>query len=209
MGQNQFAPAIPVDSMDQNHAGRSKRLETVNDCAKKLLQALEAAKRDDDQFLIILEMIRTDERRLPQLERLTERDVLKNQFQEARNFLRKLSAASAACGKIWKQPQYHTNTIARLVLMDIIAIYEWLTDKKATRQVDRDTNKDTGPFWRFAVAIWPMVFGSMEGLSSTMRNWASAVRQKLVGTRSLLIVNIAMRHPTWGVFDRQSLIPPM
>jgi hypothetical protein len=85
--------------------------------------------------------------------------------------------------------------------MDIIAIYEWLTGKKVTRLVDRDTKEDTGPFWRFAVTIWSMVFGSKEGLSSTLRNWAHAVNQKLTGTRSPLILNIEMRHPTWGVFD--------
>jgi hypothetical protein len=182
---------------------RLERLRTVSDCAGKLSRALDTALCNDDHFLIIREMIRADGRRLDLTERLTETDRLQDQFHDMQQFLERLSAASAASAKIWKQSRGHpTNIVGRLVLMDIVAIYEWLTGKKATRRVDRDTGKDTGPFWKFAVAIWPLVFGKgKEGLSATLRGWDDAVKQKLTGTRSRLIVNIAMRRPTWGVLD--------
>ena len=131
---------------------RNKRLDKVSDCSRELLQALDAIKRNDEQFLITTEMVRGLRVDLP--ERLAEQTKAWNEMQD---LLRKLSIAAAASGKSWKrgrgQPR---NTVAVLVLMDIIAIYQWLTGKRVTRRVDRGTYKDTGPFWQFAVAIWPV-----------------------------------------------------
>jgi hypothetical protein len=178
---------------------RIKRLGKVSDCARELLQALDAAERNDEQFLIIAEMVRGS-RDLP--ERLAELTRLGTRFQEIQDFLGNLSVAAATSGKTWKRGQGQPRkTVAAVVLMDIIAIYEWLTGEKATREVDRDTSKHKGPFWQFAVTIWPLVFHQGEAsLSATLRNWRDAVKQKSTGTRSPLIVNIAMRHPRWRVF---------
>ena len=186
--------AIPA----KTRLARIKRLGKVSDCARKLLQALDAAKRNDEWFLIIAEMIRGLGTDLP--ERLAERTKFQTQFYEMRSFLGKLSAAAAASEKIWEQGRGHpSNIIARRVLMDIIAIYEWLTGEKATRSVDAFTSKNTSPFWWFAVTIWPLIFGSEKSLSATLKNWRDAVKQKRTGIRSPLIINIAMRHPTWGI----------
>src|SRR5262249_59764217 len=62
------------------------------------------------------------------------------------------------------------NICAYLVMMDLVAIFEWLTGRKATREVDRDLGKDTGPFWHFAAAVWPHVSGEGRyGLSAAMK----------------------------------------
>jgi hypothetical protein len=62
------------------------------------------------------------------------------------------------------------NRLAYLVMMDVAAIFEYLTETEATRQVDRDTNEETGPFRDFAGAIWSILFTSDEGLSAALKN---------------------------------------
>jgi hypothetical protein len=60
---------------------------------------------------------------------------------------------------------------------------------------------DAGPFWDFAKTIWPLVFrNGTHGLSAAMKNWADA--RKRFGEESALMANIALRHPTWGLFTR-------
>jgi hypothetical protein len=178
---------------------RSTRLSSVDGCARRLSQALDAIDRNDERFWIIKEIIVADGQRLSQ----TKRVKLEDQFQEMKDFLGKLATASAASAKIWKQGRGQPrNVAASFVLMDIVAIYEWLTDKKATRRADRYTFKDSGPFWVFAGAIWPAVFGNGNyGLSAAIKNWDDARKKKLKGTHSPLLANIAMRHPEWGLFE--------
>ncbi len=157
---------------------RVKRLERVGNCAGSLLHALDAVEQNVEQFWIMREMLPAGDLRVGPIEL----DNLENQFfQEIRDFLRRLSPAAIASARTWKQRQGHPfNIVAAQVLMDIIAIYEWLTGKKATREVDRDTSKDKGEFWQFAITIWPLVFRKGEAsLSATMRNWRLAVNQKL------------------------------
>ena len=190
---------VPL-SMPSTKTGkeRIKRLNAVKDCAIKLSHALDAADRNDELFWIMREMILADGDRLTP----TVRTNAENKIQEMRDFLTRLSFMSAESAKVWKKGRGQPRKLAAsTVLMDIAAIYEWLTNERATREVDRDTKKDTGPFWKFAVAIWPLVFGNgQHGLSSTIKNWADAVKSKLSGTRSPLLANIAMRCPTWGIF---------
>jgi hypothetical protein len=50
------------------------------------------------------------------------------------------------------------NTIAYKVLLDAAAIFEWLTDIHATREVDRIEGTETGSFFHFASILWPVVF---------------------------------------------------
>jgi hypothetical protein len=75
-------------------------------------------------------------------------------------------------------------------MMDIAAIFEWLTDRKATREVDRINGKETGQFWHFAAAVWPWVFGKgVSGLPAAMKNWEKWHLR--FGEESQLIRNIA------------------
>jgi hypothetical protein len=178
---------------------RAKRLKAVADTSAKLLRALDAIDRNDERFWIVRDMIVGDGQRLTPVNRTR----LEKRFERMRDCLGKLSAASVAAGKIWKQGrgQPHNNA-ASLVLMDIVAIYEWLTGRKATRQVNRDTLKDTGPFWEFAAAVWSLVFrNGTRGLSAAIKNWRSARKRKLKGTHSPILANIAVRHPEWRIFE--------
>jgi hypothetical protein len=119
---------------------------------------------------------------------------VKDDLAKVHDFLTRLAPIQFHTAKI---PQ--RNYVAYLVIGDIAVIFEWLTNTKATRQVDRDSSRDTGPFWRFAETIWPVVFrNGAYGLSSAMKNWAKA--RKKFQEESMVIANIALRHPTWGVF---------
>ena len=84
------------------------------------------------------------------------------------------------------------NITAYLVMLDAAAIYEWASGKKATRNVDRQTSKEVGPFLKFLEALWPVVFGKgICGLPAAMRRWADA--QGKYDEKSALIANILMR----------------
>jgi hypothetical protein len=121
----------------------------------------------------------------------------KEQLDDVRNFI--VTLAAAAKRPLWKpgrgQPR---NISAYLVMMDIASIFEWLSTTEPTRQVDRKTHDESGPFREFAGAIWPFVFGSSYGFLAAMKNWASA--RGRFGEKSAIIANIAMRHPEWGLF---------
>jgi hypothetical protein len=91
------------------------------------------------------------------------------------------------------------NILAYLVIRDLAAIYEHLTQKEATRIVDRTSYAECGPFYDFAAAIWPVVFGQGDhGLAAAIRNWAPWWHRE----KSPVIANIDLRHPEWGIFKR-------
>jgi hypothetical protein len=124
----------------------------------------------------------------------------KQELELVHNFLKRLSSVPSR--PIRNLPP--RNYAAFFVISDIAEIFEWLTGLKATRRVDREAEggkQDTGPFWDFAKTIWPLVFrNGTYGLSAAMKNWAAA--RKHYGERSALIVNIALRNPEWGLFER-------
>jgi hypothetical protein len=69
--------------------------------------------------------------------------------------------------------------------------------------VDRDLGKDTGPFWDFAAAVWPHVFGKGRyGLSAAMKNWEKKKRHPRYGGSPFI-------RNTWGIFNHSSTIAPM
>jgi hypothetical protein len=176
---------------------RIKKLESVSKRARLLLEALNETDKLD-QAVIISQMAHAVEHTLETASR-AEYATLTARLDEETTFLTKL--ASIKPKDVWNlkagQPR---NLAAYLVLKDAAAIFEWFTGLKATREVDRDTLKDIGPFWRFASALWPVLFGKgITGLSSAFKNWAHDSVQ--FGERSALIANINMRHPTWGVFE--------
>jgi hypothetical protein len=84
-------------------------------------------------------------------------------------------------------------------MQDIAAIYEWATGSKASRKYDAYEEQESGPFWQFASAIWSAIHGTNEGLWAAMKNWASY--RKGCREESALMANIAMRHPSWGLFE--------
>jgi hypothetical protein len=114
--------------------------------------------------------------------------------------LRRRAVAAMNAARVRKrrrgQPR---NTPAYLILQDLAAVFEWLTGTAPTRRVDRTEGVDAGPFSEFAAAVWPVVFGSDDGLSNQMKSWAAG-RSKY-NESSALIANLALRHPEWGLFE--------
>jgi hypothetical protein len=117
---------------------------------------------------------------------------------DARNFIAILAAAAKRPLRE-SRPGRPRNIAAYLVVMDIAAIFEYVTDTEATRQVDRNTHEEKGPFRDFAGAIWSVLFTNDDGLSAALKNWANG--KKKYAELSPVISNIAMRHPEWGLSD--------
>jgi hypothetical protein len=114
--------------------------------------------------------------------------------------LRQMAVAARDARRIWKRGRGRPRNLpSYLILRDLAAIYEWLVRREASRTVSRTDHGETGPFWDFASAVWPVVFGSDDGLSYGLRSWAEA-RQKY-GESSPLIANMYLRHPEWRLFD--------
>jgi hypothetical protein len=179
---------------------RLKNMKKVRERACELLRALQRLDAADERGRAWLaqEMLRAEGRNLKDVGRFEEARALRQRLDEVIDFLARLIAI-APMGPSRGQPR---NLPAYLVLQDAAAIFEWFTGTEATRQVDRSCGTETGRFLRFASALWPIIFGKgSRGLSAAMRNWAQG--RSCYDERSPLIANIALRHPAWGVFQRQ------
>jgi hypothetical protein len=180
---------------------RARRVKAVGERARKLLRAMDALD-DRDWCAIVAKMPRAGGHLWSKMRENPWREgseILRliPRIEEENSFLTKLVAAAPAA---WKRGRGHPkNIIAYLVMKDAAAIFEWLTEMDAKREVDRLSGKETGPFWRFVETIWPVVFGNTEGLFAGMKNWANYRKKYREGCA--LIANIAMRHPTWGLFE--------
>ena len=177
---------------------RVKRMEVLRRSAGKLLNALNAIE-EHDRFSIIAQMIIAEGSRPRDVGRV-EFDNRTRRLEEEFHFLSILAAISPK--KYWNikkgQPR---NITAYLVLQDAAEIFEWFSGRRPTREVDRDDGTETGPFFRFASSVWPVVFGKgVAGLPAAMKNWGPT--RERYGERSPVIANIDLRHPAWGVFER-------
>jgi hypothetical protein len=104
--------------------------------------------------------------------------------------------ANDLAGRFKRSVDQRQNIPAYRTMLDIAAIFEWLTNTKAIRRVERGTDS----FGDFSRSIWPVIFEKGDdGLESALKNWAKGTRD--YGDGSALIVNIAWRYPTWGVFE--------
>jgi hypothetical protein len=65
-----------------------------------------------------------------------------------------------------------------LLVRDLAAIYEMVTERPATRRVDWDSNETYGPFWDFLKQVWPQIFGSDAGPSYPIRVWADEMTRQ-------------------------------
>ena len=120
----------------------------------------------------------------------------RQKLEDLRKFLGELaSVASGQARSFKRQTDQRQNIPAYRVMLDIAAIFEWLTDTKAARRVERGT--DT--FGDFVRSIWPVVFEKGDdGVESALKNWAKGTKD--YGDMSALIANIDFRHPAWRVF---------
>jgi hypothetical protein len=177
---------------------RINSLEKIKASACQLSDALNKLDKRD-QTSILLQMIIAEGKRFDDVSR-SEFSDRQARLTEVVDYLAKLGAIKPK--EYWRARRGHPRNIAALlVLLDAAAIFEWLTGIMATREIDRFKRIDTGPFFRFASVLWPVVFRKgVAGLPAAMKNWAAA-RSKY-DQRSALIANIDARYRTWGVFER-------
>ena len=187
-------------SRDTREVSRKRyaQLTKVGKRAKDLRQALEAT--DQRGMSWIAQEIGREEGSPPfsvSRERFAE---MKERLRQEDDFLRKLAAATQTLIEEGKRKRGQPRNIrAYLVMLDLAAIFELLTDRKAARGVDRTDHTETGPFWRFAESVWQVVFGTTCGLKAAMKNWAEA--RKLYHEHSSFLYNLTMRRPEWGIFE--------
>src|SRR5262245_30724856 len=192
---------------------RYEQLTTIGKCANNLRKALGALDQRGQSW-IALEMVREGGDRFSIMQGETLRQMeewhrleseklaeIDERLRLEIDFLMKLEAATKRIVAQDKQgPGQPRNVRAYLVMMDLAAIFEWLTGKKATGAVDRSTNDETGPFWDFAAAVWPLVLGNgCDGLRAAMKNWEKLTSK--FDEKSQFMRNIALRHPAWGIYD--------
>jgi hypothetical protein len=176
----------------------SKRYQDLITAATKLSSAMDVAIESSEHILIALKLGEFDGT-------VPTRDCQAHYTDKIlahREFLRGLIAASSSISKRSQSgPGRPPNNIAYVALLDISAIFEWITLRKATRRVDPIRGVETGPFYLFASTIWPIIFSNTkEGLPAAMKNWASAKLK--YRESSAIIANMNLRHPLWRVFDR-------
>jgi hypothetical protein len=183
---------------------RVNRLEKVKKHARKLSKALSALEEEDLGGLIW----RGQYISKGQYINKTEYQRLRERLVEVSQYIADLGTIAPEAYWPLKGPRPPTITAYR-VLQDAAAIFEWLTETMATRETDRDTHSEKkSPFFRFASILWPVVFGKgTTGLPSAIKNWAGW--RKEFGEHSPLITNIALRHRTWGIFERKEPKSPM
>ena len=177
---------------------RIKRLEKVKASARQLSGALNKLDKRD-QTIILMKMI-IAEGKDPWGVSPTAFSDRQAQLRQEVDYLAKLGAITPKQG-LQLSSGRPRNVAAYKVLQDAAAIFEWLTDTEATREVDRDEGTETGPFFQFASILWSAVFRKgVAGLPAAMKNWAAG-RSKY-DDASALIGNIALRYPHWRVFER-------
>jgi hypothetical protein len=177
---------------------RIKKMEVVQKRARKLQEALGAIE-SDTRAALVAQMIIAEGRRPNDAGRADFRDQVARLSEEV-EFLSKLAAVAPK--EFWKLTRGHPrNVCAYLVLKDAAALFEWLSGIKATREVSRDDGTETGPFFHFTSILWPTIFrNDVVGLPAAMKNWAQLRRTH--DEQSALVVNMALRHPSWGIFAR-------
>jgi hypothetical protein len=182
--------------------GRAKRAEAIARHARELSRALDefVDYARGDEFLnlpgdswLVFELAKRSSPMGFQDEVSSERQKLEDQ----RKFLGELEAiASDLARSFERQIDQRRNIPAYRVVLDIAAIFEWLTNKKATRRVEYGLDI----FGDFARLIWPVIFQKGDdGLEAALKNWAKYT--KTYGDASPLIGNINFRHPAWRVFE--------
>lgn len=177
---------------------RADRYQRVAGSAKQLLNAVDAVIEADDLGLIAGELGRADGS-IPMREKYGH---FNQKLVDHRDFLNHLQMAVESLQKRLKRgPGQPRNMVAYLVLLDIAAIFSWLTRLEPNREVDRMTGDEKGAFYNFAAALWPPVFASgLDGLSAAMKNWSAG--RRTYADASAIIANIDLRYPSWRVFGR-------
>jgi hypothetical protein len=174
---------------------RVKRVSLVGKRARSLSEALGAID-SRDHWAIAMRLPGNASSLAEWTHEWAETKSFVERLKEETKFLTALAAATAACKPSRKRP---STVKSYLVIQDIAAIFEWCSGVEATRRVNNENNEEYGPFYEFAAALWPVIFGKGDdGLPAAIKNFAS-YRER--GGRAL-IANMAIRHPEWRLFER-------
>ena len=104
-----------------------------------------------------------------------------------------IAEVGAAATKARPGRGHPRNNFSYLVLLDIAAMYEWLTGDKPSRITVLDTERGGGPFYELCQAIWPLAHKNTPGgLVNTVKKWAEA--QPIFEEKSALITNFVLRY---------------
>jgi hypothetical protein len=166
--------------------------------AGRLAEAL--GKLDEQDLQAIIFYLASPLDRYPQGLTTHNIEEAQRKLAAARELLPQLARATReACLPFVPRQGPARNDVPYLVLLDLTAIFEWLTSRKTPRgRFKRDPDEEQLPFHKFLEALWPLVFESDHGLSNAVKIWNS--HRKKYGDRSPLIANLALRHPEWGIF---------
>jgi hypothetical protein len=167
-----------------------KRLRKVSTRAVALIEALDELEEGDRWELVALLGIAEGLGLLAAYRN----EQNKHRVDEWRDRTAKIALATSK--PVWKPGKGHPRKIiAQLVLQDLAALFEYLTDLPAGRLVDRRTGEESGYFLHFARAVWPVVFGNGDfGLVPQLREWADHGSKK-----SRMINAVEPRRPEWGI----------
>jgi hypothetical protein len=171
---------------------KSKKYKMIAGSASDLRQIIQAVTEMEDLDLIVHVFSQVNPPILA--------NECRNRFNDHLEFLDNLEQSANHLGKRLKRSRGQPrNTAAYLVLLDLAAIFEWLTGVEPKRNVSRTGEGEIGTFYPFCEAVWPLVFdGGLYGLHAAMKNWARD-HAKYVES-SAVIANIHLRHPSWGLF---------
>jgi hypothetical protein len=173
--------------------GRVKPVQRIAKHAAGLLAALDEFDLYKGESWLVYEL----SKRISPMGFQDEASGQKQKLEDQRKLLREVElVANDLAGRFKRSVDQRQNIPAYRTMLDIAAIFEWLTNTKAIRRVERGTDS----FGDFSRSIWPVIFEKGDdGLESALKNWAKGTRD--YGDGSALIVNIAWRYPTWGVFE--------
>ena len=178
---------------------RAKRVEAVGNRARDLLKALDAI--DGTDMWEIAQRMPQKTCHWPKMKghywwEWSRSKKFVQHIMEEKDFL---DALIVATSEAWSRKRGHPpNIISYLVIKDIAAIFEWCTKSPATRRVDRLTHQEGGDFYKFAAAIWPVVFGQGDdGLLAAIKKFAKYRNRE----GRPLMAHMKMRNPEWKVFE--------
>jgi len=169
---------------------RQRQASAILSAARRFLASLQEL--DNNMRTQIADRLALNAELIANEDRLRVRD----RFETELEYLRDLITAIENISRPRRRGRPR-NRVARRVILDLAAIFEYLTDTKATRQVDSVSHEESGPFQHFAAAVWPVIFGSDDGLAAALRNW-DETRAKVY---SPVVYEMDLRNPEWGLFD--------
>lgn len=134
---------------------------------------------------------------------------LVNRFTAVSQNLPELAARAAAAAQQLQARRGRPNTtVAYLVMLDLAAIFEFLTGSPPMRRVrtdvyDEDAGAEYGPFYTFVEAVWLRIAGLFErppSAKTLIREWGN--HRNKYNESSAIITNLHLRHPEWDLFGQ-------